>query len=110
MLFAICEQHVIAVDHRGEEMAFLAGLPLPVLALFGLNHGRCGVGRDHTAFFERCLPHGMNNGRTERAAGFFDVAAHHAAIELNALIGDVLLEPIVRHAERELLHEDVRDY
>jgi len=38
MLFAICEQHVIAVDHRGEEMAFLAGLPLPVLALFGLNH------------------------------------------------------------------------
>jgi hypothetical protein len=42
--------------------------------------------------------------RAERAAGFVDVATRHASVELDTLIENMLLEPVVRHAEPELLH------
>jgi hypothetical protein len=56
------------------------------------------------------LPGRVDDGCAERAAGLFDVTTHDAAAELDALIRQVLLESMVRHAERELLHQDVRDH
>ena len=44
----------------------------------------------------------------ERAARFVGVATHRAAIELRIVLSQVLLEPVVRDAERELLHQDER--
>jgi hypothetical protein len=55
------------------------------------------------------LPHGVHDGGAERAARFVGVAAHGAAIELDFLILDVLLEPVMRHAERKLLHHEEGD-
>jgi hypothetical protein len=41
---------------------------------------------------------------------FVHVAAHHSTVELNALVEDVLLEPVVRHSEAEFLHQYVSDH
>jgi hypothetical protein len=46
---------------------------------------------------------------SERAADVLDVAAHRPAVERDALVHQVLLEPVVRHAERELRRDHVRD-
>lgn len=49
----------------------------------------------------------MHDRSAERAAGFVDIGTHGAAVEWDTLVFDVRLEPIVRHAEHELLHQDV---
>jgi hypothetical protein len=51
----------------------------------------------------------VDDGRPESIARFFDIAAHRDATEFHALVCEVLLEPVMRHTEREFLHQDVRD-
>src|SRR5438045_5409090 len=97
VLFGVREQHVVAVGDGGEEVALLARLPEPILALLRMDHGGCRIRRDHGSAAQRFLPHRMTDGRTETAARLCYIAAHRAAVELDSLILDMLLEPVVRH-------------
>ncbi len=90
-------------------MTPFAGFASAILALVGLHQRGGCIGRDDGAVCDGVLPHRVHDRRADGVAGFFDVAAHHATPKLDALVLDVLLEPVVRHAQRELLHHDVGD-
>jgi hypothetical protein len=104
VLRRVAKEHVILVGHDHEEMT----LPTRLLELLGvgfwLDRSAGGIGGQHLAGDQRVEAHGLHHRGTERVAHLLHVPAHGAPVQALALRLQVLLEPVVGHAQRELLH------
>jgi len=109
MLLDIHEQDRVAVDDGGEKVALLACLRTAVLGLGRLNQRAGRVRRDHLRVRGRIVPHRVDDRRAECIPGVLDVAAHGPTIQGHVLVGEFLLEPIVRRARPELRCDHTRD-
>jgi hypothetical protein len=105
----VLEQDRVAVDDGGEEVPLLARVGAAAPELGGLDQCAGGVGRDHVAVRECVLPHRVHDRRAQGVTGLLDIPAHRPSIQRDTLIGEILLEPVVRHPEPELRHDHVRD-
>ena len=108
VVLGVVEEHRIAVDDGGEKVPLLARLSTTVLARRRLHQRAGGVRRDHLAVRQRISPHRRDDRRAQGVAGVLHIAAHRAAVQRRALIFQLLLEPIGRHAERKLRGDHVR--
>ena len=99
VLVRTLEEHVIAIGHDGEEVALLARPLRPSLPRTGLNRRARRVGGEDLAG-HRVTQHRRDDGAAERVAELLHLSTHGAAVERGAVCGELLLEAVVRHAQR----------
>ena len=109
VLGLVFEEDVLLVGKDDEEVAFGARLPLAIRKWLRSDRDSGGVGVEAEGVFARVVGTSEHDG-AEACADLFDRASHGATIELDAVRRELLLLPIVRHAEAKLVHDDASEH